>query len=62
MCKAFALDMVKENYGTIVNVQSPAGHIGFGLVKIVISEIDPNKYIYLYIIEDQLHTWQEDGH
>lgn len=32
MCKAFAYDMAKENYGTIVNVQSPAGHIGFGFV------------------------------
>merc|ERR1712137_177112 len=30
MCKAFTMSMIKQNYGTIVNVQSPAAHIGWG--------------------------------
>jgi len=30
MSKAFVVDMIKENHGTIVNVQSPAGHISWG--------------------------------
>ena len=27
------MSMIKQNYGTIVNVQSPAAHIGWGYVQ-----------------------------